>query len=213
MYSGDSACSLPPYSLSAEVIAEIKRQTTMMAKALNVSGLMNVQFAIQGGDVYVLEVNPRACAPCRTCPGHRPAAGQDRRARHGRPHAGRPGHHAQSCRRTSASREAVFPFVKFPGVDTILGPEMKSTGEVMGVGNSFGEAFVSRSWPPACACRLGHGLHQRAELRIKRAPVEVARGLHNLGFKLVVTRGTAAEIEAAGIPVQVVNKVTEGRPQ
>ncbi|ARP77727.1 carbamoyl-phosphate synthase large subunit [Bordetella genomosp. 6] len=213
VHSGDSACSLPPYSLSAEVIAEIKRQTTMMAKALNVSGLMNVQFAIQGGDVYVLEVNPRAS---RTVPYVSKATGLQLAKIAARAMAGRTLADQGITREVVPSyfsvKEAVFPFVKFPGVDTILGPEMKSTGEVMGVGNSFGEAFVKSQL--AAGVRLPDSGTVFISVRNQDKPraVEVARGLHNLGFKLVATRGTAAEIEAAGIPVQVVNKVTEGRP-
>lgn len=213
VHSGDSACSLPPYSLSAEVIAEIKRQTTMMAKALNVSGLMNVQFAIQGGDVYVLEVNPRAS---RTVPYVSKATGLQLAKIAARAMAGRTladqGITREVVPPYFSVKEAVFPFVKFPGVDTILGPEMKSTGEVMGVGNSFGEAFVKSQL--AAGVRLPDSGTVFISVRNQDKPraVEVARGLHNLGFKLVATRGTAAEIEAAGIPVQVVNKVTEGRP-
>ena len=142
VHSGDSACSLPPYSLSADVIAEIKRQTAMMAKALNVNGLMNVQFAIQGGDVYVLEVNPRAS---RTVPYVSKATGLQLAkiaARAGRPQAGRPGCHQGSRAALLLGQGSRVPVRQVPGVDTILGPEMKSTGEVMGVGNSFGEAFV-----------------------------------------------------------------------
>ena len=143
VHSGDSACSLPPYSLSADVIAEIKRQTGMMAKALNVSGLMNVQFAIQGGDVYVLEVNPRAS---RTVPYVSKATGLQLAKIAARAMAGQTlaaqGITKEVVPPYFSVKEAVFPFVKFPGVDTILGPEMKSTGEVMGVGTSFGEAFV-----------------------------------------------------------------------
>ena len=134
VHSGDSACSLPPYSLSAEVIAEIKRQTTMMAKALNVSGLMNVQFAIQGGDVYVLEVNPRAS---RTVPYVSKATGLQLAKIAARAMAGQTlaaqGITKEVVPPYFSVKEAVFPFVKFPGVDTILGPEMKSTGEVMGL--------------------------------------------------------------------------------
>lgn len=213
VHSGDSACSLPPYSLSAEVIAEIKRQTTMMAKALNVSGLMNVQFAIQGGDVYVLEVNPRAS---RTVPYVSKATGLQLAKIAARAMAGRTladqGITREVVPPYFSVKEAVFPFVKFPGVDTILGPEMKSTGEVMGVGNSFGEAFVKSQL--AAGVRLPDSGTVFISVRNQDKPraVEVARGLHNLGFKLVATRGTAAEIEAAGIPVQVGNKVTEGRP-
>ncbi|WP_454691542.1 carbamoyl-phosphate synthase large subunit [Achromobacter aloeverae] len=213
VHSGDSACSLPPYSLSAEVIAEIKRQTGMMAKALNVSGLMNVQFAIQGGDVYVLEVNPRAS---RTVPYVSKATGLQLAKIAARAMAGRTladqGVTKEVVPPYFSVKEAVFPFVKFPGVDTILGPEMKSTGEVMGVGTSFGEAFVKSQL--AAGVRLPDSGTAFISVKNQDKPraVEVARGLHALGFKLVATRGTATEIEAAGIPVQVVAKVTEGRP-
>lgn len=213
VHSGDSACSLPPYSLSAEVIAEIKRQTTMMAKALNVSGLMNVQFAIQGGDVYVLEVNPRAS---RTVPYVSKATGLQLAKIAARAMAGRTladqGITKEVVPPYFSVKEAVFPFVKFPGVDTILGPEMKSTGEVMGVGMSFGEAFVKSQLAAGVRLPESGTVFISVKNQDKPRAVEVARGLHALGFKLVATRGTAAEIETAGIPVQVVNKVTEGRP-
>ncbi|HEY0294949.1 MAG TPA: carbamoyl-phosphate synthase large subunit [Bordetella sp.] len=213
VHSGDSACSLPPYSLSQEIIAEIKRQTAVMAKALNVSGLMNVQFAIQGGDVYVLEVNPRAS---RTVPFVSKATGLQLAKIAARAMAGRTlaqqGVTKEVVPKYFSVKEAVFPFVKFPGVDTILGPEMKSTGEVMGVGRSFGEAFVKSQL--AASVRLPESGVAFISVKNQDKPkaVEVARGLHALGFKLVATRGTAAEIEAAGIPVLLVNKVTEGRP-
>ncbi|MGE8670422.1 MAG: carbamoyl-phosphate synthase large subunit [Achromobacter mucicolens] len=213
VHSGDSACSLPPYSLSAEVIAEIKRQTTMMAKALNVSGLMNVQFAIQGGDVYVLEVNPRAS---RTVPYVSKATGLQLAKIAARAMAGQTlaaqGITKEVVPPYFSVKEAVFPFVKFPGVDTILGPEMKSTGEVMGVGMSFGEAFVKSQLAASVRLPESGTVFISVKNQDKPRAVEVARGLHTLGFKLVATRGTAAEIEAAGIPVQVVNKVNEGRP-
>jgi carbamoyl-phosphate synthase large subunit len=213
VHSGDSACSLPPYSLSADVIAEIKRQTTMMAKALNVSGLMNVQFAIQGGDVYVLEVNPRAS---RTVPYVSKATGLQLAKIAARAMAGQTlaaqGITKEVVPPYFSVKEAVFPFVKFPGVDTILGPEMKSTGEVMGVGMSFGEAFVKSQLGAGVRLPESGTVFISVKNQDKPLAVEVARGLHVLGFKLVATRGTAAEIEAAGIPVQLVNKVTEGRP-
>jgi carbamoyl-phosphate synthase large subunit len=213
VHSGDSACSLPPYSLSEDVISEIKRQTSMMAKALNVSGLMNVQFAIQDGDVYVLEVNPRAS---RTVPYVSKATGLQLAKIAARAMAGKSlasqGISREVVPGYFSVKEAVFPFVKFPGVDTILGPEMKSTGEVMGVGASFGEAFVKSQL--AANIRLPDSGTAFISVKNQDKPraVEVARGLHGLGFKLVATRGTAMEIEAAGIPVQIVNKVTEGRP-
>jgi len=213
VHSGDSACSLPPYSLSAETVAEIKRQTAVMARALNVSGLMNVQFAIQNGDVYVLEVNPRAS---RTVPYVSKATGLQLAKIAARAMAGRTlaqqGINREVVPSYFSVKEAVFPFVKFPGVDTILGPEMKSTGEVMGVGTSFGEAFVKSQL--AAGVRLPESGTAFISVKNQDKPraVAVARGLHELGFKVVATRGTAAQIEAAGIPVQVVNKVTEGRP-
>jgi carbamoyl-phosphate synthase large subunit len=217
VHSGDSACSLPPYSLKAATIAELKRQSAAMAEALNVVGLMNVQFAIQERDgqdvIYVLEVNPRAS---RTVPYVSKATGIQLAKVAARCMAG------QSLKSQGVTKEvtppyfsvkeAVFPFVKFPGVDTILGPEMKSTGEVMGVGKTFGEAFVKS--------QLGAGTHLPKSGKVfisvknndKPRAVEVARGLAALGFELVATKGTAAAITAAGIPCAMVNKVTEGRP-
>jgi len=213
VHSGDSACSLPPYSLSADTIAEIKRQTALMARALNVKGLMNVQFAIQDGDVYVLEVNPRAS---RTVPYVSKATGLQLAKIAARAMAGRSfedqGLGEEIVPDYFCVKEAVFPFVKFPGVDTILGPEMKSTGEVMGVGKSFGEAFVKSQL--AASVQLPDSGTAFISVRNQDKPraVEVARGLNALGFRIVATRGTASAIEAAGLPVQVVNKVTEGRP-
>jgi len=217
VHSGDSACSLPPYSLSAETIAELKRQSAAMAAALNVVGLMNVQFAIQQKDgkdvIYVLEVNPRAS---RTVPYVSKATGIQLAKVAARCMAG------QSLKSQGVTKEvtppyfsvkeAVFPFVKFPGVDTILGPEMKSTGEVMGVGRTFGEAFVKS--------QLGAGTHLPKSGKVfisvknndKARAVEVARGLVKLGFEIIATKGTAAAIGAAGIECATVNKVTEGRP-
>ncbi len=213
VHSGDSACSLPPYSLSAEVIAEIKRQTSLMARALNVKGLMNVQFAIQDGDVYVLEVNPRAS---RTVPYVSKATGLQLAKIAARAMAGKTlaeqGIRKEVVPPYYAVKEAVFPFVKFPGVDTILGPEMKSTGEVMGVGMSFGEAFVKSQLAASVLLPESGTAFISVRAQDKPRAVEVARGLSELGFKIVATRGTAAAIEAAGLEVQVVNKVTEGRP-
>ncbi|CAM4052509.1 carbamoyl-phosphate synthase large subunit [Kerstersia similis] len=213
VHSGDSACSLPPYSLSEEAVAEIKRQTALMAKALNVKGLMNVQFAIQDGDVYVLEVNPRAS---RTVPYVSKVTGLQLAKIAARVMAGKTlatqGVEREVVPSYFSVKEAVFPFVKFPGVDTLLGPEMKSTGEVMGVGATFGEAFVKAQLGAGERLPASGTAFISVRNRDKARAVEVARGLHDLGFKLLATRGTAAELEAAGIPVQVVNKVTEGRP-
>jgi len=213
VHSGDSACSLPPYSLSPETIAEIKRQTALMARALNVKGLMNVQFAIQDGDVYVLEVNPRAS---RTVPYVSKATGLQLAKIAARAMAGsslaEQGVHDEVVPDYFCVKEAVFPFVKFPGVDTILGPEMKSTGEVMGVGKSFGEAFVKSQWAASVVLPESGTAFISVRDQDKPRAVEVARGLNTLGFKVIATRGTAAAIQAAGLPVQVVSKVTEGRP-
>jgi carbamoyl-phosphate synthase large subunit len=225
VHSGDSACSLPPYSLSAGTVIEIKRQTAAMAQALNVVGLMNVQFAIQnieGKDViYVLEVNPRAS---RTVPFVSKATGIQLAKVAARCMVGQSlasqGIGDEVTPPYFSVKEAVFPFVKFPGVDTILGPEMKSTGEVMGVGKTFGEAFVKS--------QIGAGTKLPRPFKASGEPsgkvfvsvkngdkpraIEVARALSEMGFLLVATKGTALAINAAGVACGVVNKVTEGRP-
>jgi carbamoyl-phosphate synthase large subunit len=213
VHSGDSACSLPPFSLAPELQAELKRQTIAMAKALNVVGLMNVQFAIQDGKVYVLEVNPRAS---RTVPYVSKATGVPLAKVAARCMVGvsleRQGVTHEVVPPYYSVKEAVFPFIKFPGVDTILGPEMKSTGEVMGVGQSFAEAFVKSQL--AAGVRLPKG--GKAFLSVRNADkarvIEIARALDELGFSLVATRGTAAAIAQSGLKVQPVNKVQEGRP-
>ena len=213
VHSGDSACSLPPYSLSPEMTEEIKRQTALMARALNVKGLMNVQFAVQNGDVYVLEVNPRAS---RTVPFVSKATGLQLAKIAARAMAGQTlasqGITKEVVPHYFSVKEAVFPFVKFPGVDTILGPEMKSTGEVMGVGETFGEAFVKSQMAASVNLPESGTVFISVKNADKPKAVQVARGLHGLGFKVVATRGTAAAIQEAGIPVILVNKVAEGRP-
>ncbi|CAN1533395.1 carbamoyl phosphate synthase large subunit [Burkholderiaceae bacterium] len=213
VHSGDSACSLPPYSLSPEMTEEIKRQTALMARALNVKGLMNVQFAVQNGDVYVLEVNPRAS---RTVPFVSKATGLQLAKIAARVMAGQTlasqGITKEVVPHYFSVKEAVFPFVKFPGVDTILGPEMKSTGEVMGVGETFGEAFVKSQMAASVNLPESGTVFISVKNADKPKAVQVARGLHGLGFKVVATRGTAAAIQEAGIPVILVNKVAEGRP-
>lgn len=217
VHSGDSACSLPPYYLKAETVAEIKRQTAAMAQGLSVVGLMNVQFAIKEVDgqdvIYVLEVNPRAS---RTVPFVSKATGVQLAKVAARCMAGQTlasqGVTKEVTPPYFSVKEAVFPFVKFPGVDTILGPEMKSTGEVMGVGKTFGEAFVKS--------QVGAGVHLPETGKVflsvknndKARAVAVAKELVAMGYNLCATRGTAAALEEAGISVQVVNKVTEGRP-
>ncbi|MBC5766654.1 carbamoyl-phosphate synthase large subunit [Ramlibacter albus] len=219
VHSGDSACSLPPYSLSKETVDELKRQTAAMAKALNVIGLMNVQFAIQeieGKDViYVLEVNPRAS---RTVPYVSKATGIQLAKVAARCMVGKSLDEQGITKEVTppyfSVKEAVFPFVKFPGVDTILGPEMKSTGEVMGVGKTFGEAFVKSQM--GAGTKLPKPSDGKVFLTVKNADkpraVAVARELAAMGFAIVATKGTAAAISAAGIECQAVNKVTEGRP-
>ncbi len=217
VHSGDSACSLPPYSLSAETVTEIKRQTAAMAKALNVVGLMNVQFAIQHIDgldvIYVLEVNPRAS---RTVPFVSKATGIQLAKVAARCMAGQSlasqGITKEVTPPYFSVKEAVFPFVKFPGVDTILGPEMKSTGEVMGVGKTFGEAFVKSQLGAGTKLPTAGRVFLTVKNNDKPRAVEVARALVALKFDLVATKGTAAAINSAGIACGVVNKVTEGRP-
>jgi carbamoyl-phosphate synthase large subunit len=213
VHSGDSACSLPPYSLSADVQDTLRRQTVAMAHGLNVVGLMNVQFAIQDGTVYVLEVNPRAS---RTVPyvskaTGRPLAKIAARCMVGASLASQ-GVSGEVVPPYYSVKEAVFPFIKFPGVDTILGPEMKSTGEVMGVGQTFAEAFVKSQL--AAGVRLPATGNVFISLKNSDKPrvIEIARILVELGFTLVATRGTAAALAAEGIPVKPVNKVAEGRP-
>ena len=217
VHSGDSACSLPPYSLSAETVNELKRQSAAMAKALNVVGLMNVQFAIQNRDgqdvIYVLEVNPRAS---RTVPYVSKATGIQLAKVAARCMAGQSlasqGITGEVTPPYFSVKEAVFPFVKFPGVDTILGPEMKSTGEVMGVGKTFGEAFVKSQLGAGTKLPRSGKVFLTVKNNDKPRAVEVARALAAMQFEVVATKGTAAAIAAAGIAVQSVNKVTEGRP-
>jgi carbamoyl-phosphate synthase large subunit len=222
IHSGDSACSLPPYSLSPALQDEMRRQAGAMARALGVVGLMNTQFAVQGeGDeavVYVLEVNPRAS---RTVPFVSKATGQPlakiaARCMAGQNLADQRGVDGQPPHEVVPTyfsiKEAVFPFNKFPGVDPILGPEMRSTGEVMGVGRSFGEAMLKS--------QLGAGSRLPSKGTVvltvkngdKERAVKVAGDLVDLGFQVVATKGTAAAIADAGIAVRVVNKVKDGRP-
>jgi carbamoyl-phosphate synthase large subunit len=217
VHSGDSACSLPPFSLTQEVQEELKRQTVAMAHALKVVGLMNVQFAIQksGEDsvVYVLEVNPRAS---RTVPFVSKATGVQLAKVAARCMAGRSladqGVTAEVVPPYYSVKEAVFPFIKFPGADTILGPEMKSTGEVMGVGLTFAEAFVKSQIASGDDLPAGGKVFVSVRDEDKPKAVEISRKLASLGFTLVATRGTAAALAAAGLAVTAVNKVQEGRP-
>ena len=225
VHSGDSACSLPPYSLSAKTVTELKRQSAAMAEALNVVGLMNVQFAIQqdqGQDVvYVLEVNPRAS---RTVPFVSKATGIQLAKVAARCMAGQTlasqGIRNEVTPPYFSVKEAVFPFVKFPGVDTILGPEMKSTGEVMGVGKTFGEAFVKSQLGAGTKLPRAQKVDGTSSGKVflsvknndKPRVIEVARQLAAQGFELVATKGTALAIQEAGVTCATINKVAEGRP-
>ncbi|BBO21365.1 MAG: carbamoyl-phosphate synthase (glutamine-hydrolyzing) [Rhodocyclaceae bacterium] len=213
VHSGDSACSLPPYTLTQEVQDQLREQTAKMARALNVVGLMNVQFAIQNGTVYVLEVNPRAS---RTVPFVSKATGLPLAKVAARCMAGRSlaeqGVTREIVPPYYSVKEAVFPFIKFPGVDTILGPEMKSTGEVMGVGRTFAEAFVKSQLAAGVRLPKSGKAFVSVKEQDRAKAVEIARDLAEIGFALLATRGTGAAIEAAGLKVQIVNKVAEGRP-
>jgi carbamoyl-phosphate synthase large subunit len=215
IHSGDSACSLPPYSLSSATIAEIERQTVALARALGVVGLMNVQFAVQDGVIFVLEVNPRAS---RTVPFVAKATGVPIAKIAARIMAGEPldgwGGQMDGKRRCEhvAVKEAVFPFARFPGVDPILGPEMKSTGEVMGLDNDFGRAFAKSQLGSGTNLPLEGCAFVSVRDQDKGPLVEPCRRLIEMGFSLVATTGTAATLSAAGLPVMPVNKVREGRP-
>ena len=222
VHSGDSACSLPPYSLSAELQDELRRQTALMAKSLKVIGLMNVQFAIQGEGadavVYVLEVNPRAS---RTVPYVSKATGQSlakiaARCMAGQKIAQQKGLGGRAPHEVIPPyftvKEAVFPFNKFPGVDPILGPEMRSTGEVMGVGATFGEAMLKSQLGAGSRLPTKGTVVITVKDHDKDRAAKVAADLTGLGFQIVATKGTAAAISAAGTPVKVVNKVKDGRP-
>jgi carbamoyl-phosphate synthase large subunit len=212
VHSGDSACALPPHSLSRETIAEIERQARELARALNVRGLMNVQYAIQKGEIFVLEVNPRAS---RTAPFVAKAIGLPVAGIAARVMAGE---RLQDIDRTAprhgliAVKEAVMPFARFPGVDTILGPEMKSTGEVMGLDNDFGRAFAKSQIGGGHRLPLAGTVFVSVKNADKEETVEPVRGLVEMGFDIVATRGTASYLQAAGLPVRTVNKVLEGRP-
>ncbi len=213
VHSGDSACSLPPYSLSKKLQDELRVQTVQMAKALGVVGLMNVQFAIQGETVYVLEVNPRAS---RTVPFVSKACGLQLAKIAARCMTGRKLKEQGVTKEIVPSyysvKEAVFPFIKFPGVDTILGPEMKSTGEVMGIGSTFAEAFVKSQLGSGDVLPKGGKAFISVRREDRERVVEIAQALANLGFDLLATRGTAGALAEAGLAVTPVNKVAEGRP-
>ncbi len=213
VHSGDSACVLPPKSIGKNIQDEIRRQTVSLAKALNVRGLMNAQFAVKGHDIYVLEVNPRAS---RTVPFVSKAIGVPLAKLAARIMVGKKladlGLTSEILPRHVSVKESVFPFSKFPGVDTLLGPEMKSTGEVMGMGSSFGLAFAK--------AQLGSGMRLPFQGKVfvsvrdedKESVCAIAQRLHRLGFEIVATRGTAAYFQSRGLPAEMVKKVQEGSP-
>jgi carbamoyl-phosphate synthase large subunit len=213
IHSGDSACSIPPYSLSAEIVEGIKIQAKALARELEVKGLMNVQFAVKDNEIYILEVNPRAS---RTIPYVSKATGVSLARLAAKVMAGKTlkelGLTSEKSISHVAVKEAVFPFDRFPGVDTILGPEMKSTGEVMGIDDEFGLAY----WKAQAAANNKIPKSGKIFLSVKDKDkdhtVGIARKLRELGFKLVATKGTAGYLHKRGIEVDVINKVMEGRP-
>ena len=213
IHSGDSACSLPPYTLPPATITELKDQTEAMAKALGVVGLMNVQYAIKGGDIYVLEVNPRAS---RTVPFVAKATGVPVAKIGARVMAGARLAEFKldddAIAKHVAVKEAVFPFARFPNVDTILGPEMKSTGEVMGLDVSFERAFAKAQLGAGVKLPLSGTVFLSVRDADKQSLGAMARRLIGMGFAITATAGTAKRIAEAGLAVKLVNKVLEGRP-
>ncbi|MFT7026644.1 MAG: carbamoyl-phosphate synthase large subunit [Paracoccaceae bacterium] len=214
VHSGDSACSLPPYSLSAETIAELKKQTEQMALALGVRGLMNVQFAIKGNDIYVLEVNPRAS---RTVPFVAKATGSPVAAIAARVMAGETLIDTAADLRPAETKhvsvkEAVLPFARFAGVDTLLGPEMRSTGEAMGIDATFDRAFLKSQMGAGVVLPDSGLVFISVRDHDKDTMLEAAASLVEMGFNILATGGTAAFLNAAGVPAEVVKKVYEGRP-
>src|SRR3569623_383172 len=199
IHSGDSACSLPPHSLAAATIAELERQTRELALGLDVVGLMNVQYAIKDGEIYVLEVNPRAS---RTVPFVAKVVGLPVAEFELKPH--KLGH--------VGVKESVFPFARFPGVDTVLGPEMKSTGEVMGIDRSFPIAFAKSQLGGGTRVPRTGTVFISVRESDKERILEPARILTKLGFKVIATSGTQRYLADHGVPADKINKVLEGRP-
>jgi carbamoyl-phosphate synthase large subunit len=213
IHSGDSACSLPPHSLNEGIVDEIKRQTKALAKELNVIGLMNVQFAVKNGDIYILEVNPRAS---RTIPFVSKATGIPLAKIAAKLMAGKTlkelGITQERETKHISVKEAVFPFDRFPGVDSILGPEMKSTGEVMGIDEDFGRAFGKSQISCGNKIPLSGKIFISLKDKDKPASVSIVKKLLELGLSVIATRGTAQYLKEHGIDVEVINKVAEGRP-
>jgi len=212
IHSGDSACALPPYSLPADIIDEVKRQARVLATELGVIGLMNVQLAVVGGDVFVLEVNPRAS---RTIPFVSKAIGRPLAKLAAKVMAGRTLAELKLTEvepRHVSVKEVVFPFVKFEGVDTLLGPEMRSTGEVMGIDTDFPRAFMKSCLASGTRLPTSGTAFLSVRDQDKPAAIEIARRLIHLGFQVAATHGTAGVLRAAGLAVRGINKVLEGRP-
>jgi len=213
IHSGDSACSLPPYSLSKDIVKEIRQQTIALALELGVSGLMNIQYAVKDNDVYLIEVNPRAS---RTSPFVSKATGRPLAKIAARVMAGKTlkelGITDEIVPEHISVKESVFPFIKFPGVDTLLGPEMKSTGEVMGIDREFGKAFAKAQLGANVKLPTSGKVFVSVRDSDKKAIIEPVRKLVDAGFLIVSTKGTAAYLRAHGITAQPINKVKEGRP-
>jgi carbamoyl-phosphate synthase large subunit len=213
IHSGDSACVLPPISVSKEMQEEIRRQTRLLAAELGVIGLMNIQFAIQNGEVFILEVNPRAS---RTVPFVSKAIGRPLAKLATKVMLGKSlkqlGFEREIEPRHISVKEAVFPFSRFPKVDTLLGPEMKSTGEVMGIGESFGIAFAKAQAAAGYELPKGGTVFISVHDGDKVKALPVAKRFLELGFKLIATAGTAGYLEQSGIPADRVYKLHEGRP-
>jgi len=212
VHSGDSACAIPPHSLSAEVVAEIERQTRALALALKVKGLMNVQFAVKEGEVYLIEVNPRAS---RTVPFVAKAVGTPFAKMAALVMAGEPLSKLGEVRRITryiAVKESVFPFARFPGTDPVLGPEMKSTGEVMGIDTDFDIAFAKALLGAGMILPQGGTAFVSVKDADKDNIVPAVEKMVELGFKIIATGGTAAHLQSKGLPVETVNKVAQGRP-
>jgi carbamoyl-phosphate synthase large subunit len=213
IHSGDSACVLPPISLSRELIDEIIKNTKAIAKELNVIGLMNIQYAIQKGTIYILEVNPRAS---RTVPFVSKATGVPLAKLATKVIMGMKlkdlGYSSEVIPVHLSCKESVFPFSRFPGVDTILGPEMKSTGEVMGIGSTFGLAFAKSQLAAGQELPLKGTVFISVKNADRSAVVKPAKIFHELGFRIVATEGTSLFLAGEGIPNEIVKKVREGRP-
>ena len=213
IHSGDSACAIPPFSLPEGVVARLKEQTYTLAQALEVRGLMNIQFAVKDGEVYVLEVNPRAS---RTVPFVSKATGLNLAQAAARVMVGisleQQGITKEPMPRHVSVKEAVFPFAKFPGVDIVLGPEMRSTGEVMGIGTDFASAFAKSQLAALSRLPSEGTVFISVAARDRQAVVPIARRLAAMGFQLLGTAGTAVVLEEHGVPISIVRKIREGRP-